>query len=160
MPIDFISYSMNIDYIINWFPRRNDAAIDTQRTRSGHFSYNSSNMINTFQHLIGEGSDVNGAHSDSFLPLNQVFGQIGVSLNENKTFFVTIFVNIGKEGAAQNREKSYSVGPKADIPFMINVDGKGDPEIFGTSVSVHGTITTGKQYFENHIENPPLVLDP
>src|SRR5690349_15858007 len=100
MPIDLFSYSVTIDYMITWFPRRNDAAIDTQRTRSGHFSHNSSNMINTVQHLIGEASDVNGAHSDSFLPLNQVFGQIDVSVNENKTFFITIFVNIGKEGAA------------------------------------------------------------
>ena len=148
MPIinSFTAYGIQIEWLLTWFPIQANSAIDAQRTRAGKISYNSTDEPfasgNAALVLLGQGPQAPSAFGDPLSTNNVAGGFITVGLNQEELFALTIEARL-----RQARQIRSLLAPaNALLPFMINVVARGNqPDVEGTALSLHGTITTGRR---------------
>lgn len=145
--MSLVSYRLDVEWVLTWFPIQARAATDVQKTRAGDFHF-----VNTDQPfasgndkgvLIGHGPQQDPpTFGDPLTPDNVGFGAITVTTNQDGVFSLAFQVSLGPV----KRTKSLLAPPNIHLPFMINAIARADnPETHGTGLSLYGTITTAKR---------------
>ena len=141
----FTRYSLQVEWLLTWFPVRSTAFLKETRIRAG-----------TFRFVNDEGKFPLG--EATILLLGQGFGEEGDPLEKDKNvmafaeirvdkdefFSVEFEAKIGRAVFEVTRKQHFIFRPDVTLPFLINVQAHPeDQALKDTMMAFQGVVTTG-----------------
>jgi hypothetical protein len=143
--IDVVTYDLEIQWLLTWYPVRGTADIAAPRIRGGVIRIKNSAAVfdagNRDNFFLGQKL---GPGDEALAPDNEVraFADVGVS-GPAREFDATFEVAIGR--AIQR--KRYTFPPDSRVPVLINVtSGADEPVVHDTAVALQAVVTAGRRF--------------
>lgn len=143
--VDLVTYGLEIQWLLTWYPIRATAEIAAPRIRGGAILIKNSDGVfaagNREVFLLGQalGPGDEGLAQDNAV---RAFADVGVS-GPAREFDATFEVGIGQ--AIQR--KRYTLPPDLRVPVLINVTSGGDETVVhDTAVAFQAVITSGPRF--------------
>ena len=139
--IDFLSYGLEADWLLTWFPIRSVPDLAAPRIRGGTFRHKTNEDVfefgNSVTYPLGQGAKGDG---DPLAPNNVVHAFITIKLNKAGIFEADLEVHNG----SASRKKSLTLPSDGRVPLLITVHGRDDdPVARDTALALQGVFVTG-----------------